>query len=145
MNAAEDLGEILTRARVTRSVILVGDLLAADQSTWKRFGRSTKRFSNRRRWRAAIQRRTALIAATLRAVERSLGERYRGRERADSKIWQLYGSDQAGRRLPAVEVKAPPVRTRADFKSALEITVLRPEIVDVAMLERWIRRTGNRR
>ena len=80
-----------------------------------------------------MQRRTSATSAALHAAAKALGETFAGRERV-GRTWVLFAHDR-GQRVEAIHLELGPVRRNRDFlESPVELSIRRPDLVDVKRL-----------
>ncbi|MEQ9317984.1 MAG: hypothetical protein RIF41_02455, partial [Polyangiaceae bacterium] len=112
------------------------ELVTADLAELRRFVRQLRRARNRLIWRQRMQRRTSATSAALHAATKALGEVFAERERVGRR-WVLFAHDR-GRRVEAIHLELRPVRRNRDFlESPVELSIKRPDLVDVRGLEQW--------
>lgn len=93
-----------------------------------------RREINKQQWRRLRQRRSAFLAALIRAIERGLGEHYSHRER-HGRYWRFFCL--ADELVEAVRIHVPVQRSVQDFSEPFGVEVLAPDLLDEGEFEEW--------
>ena len=113
---------------------LATEMLTCSSEELRKYARQLRRAGNKLGWRRRMQARTTATSAALRAGEKSLGNRYAGRERRGS-TWVLL-ADCDEERVEAIHVELSPVRRSEDFfQHPVRIAIRRPDLVRVGGLK----------
>ena len=107
------------------------DVWSATSIELRQLDRALRRMQNRLRWRRLYQRRSTLIAAAIRGVERVITKPSRDKS---SEGWLFFDTLEDGSRILAATLHTPKPRTFADFSVPIEVELVAPELVDEAVL-----------
>ena len=132
----EDGPRIVTRARAR---VATGYTFPTELQVVRHATTQLKKHVNRITWSQKRHHEAILVSAVLRAAERATSCVAGHRAKVRQGLWMVRVSTPAGD-IDAIAIERPMRKHLVDFDRHVQVTVLRPELVNVMRLELWWRR-----
>ena len=97
-----------------------------------------KKFANHTLWGQKRHHEAILLAAALRAAERATAHARGHRAKVGKGRWIVRASTPVGD-VDAIQIDRPMRRALVDFDKQIDMTILRPDLVNSQMLQTWVR------
>ena len=97
-----------------------------------------KKQVNRTMWSQKRHHEAILLAAALRAAERATAHACGHRAKVGKGRWIVRASTPVGD-VDAIQIDRPMRRDLVDFDKQIDMTILRPDLVNSQMLQTWVR------
>lgn len=110
------------------------DLMAMDDEALLRSIDEFVSCVRRHVWRHRMQIRTSIFAATIRTIERAMGEKFVRRVREPKRRWLFFGKKDNGDVVPVIRLDGGSPRTLDDLSKRFEVELFNPNLIDIAYL-----------